>query len=256
VLVTDPQQATLFRQARFDRLEPDLEQVRRLLGLREDRDNHRRWFDVLDELRAALPRILRPRAIYRIDPVRCLEPRRLELASGAVFTGAVGQFLAHSTHVATFITTIGSAAERASRRWLRGNHVLDGTVADALASEYAEAVAQRCHDEIRVWARPQGLDVTPRYSPGYCGLNVRQQSVVFAALPARVINIRLTPSSLMVPIKSVSGLIGIGPEDKVSPEGYPCSYCDHPHCRQRRTPLADNRGACYDWGRDEDCRSE
>ena len=233
-------QATLFVKTRFDRVEPDLEQVRRLLGLREDRDNHRRWFDVMDELLTTLPRLLRLRTVYRIDSVRRLEPHRLELASDAVFTGAVGQFLAHSTHVATFIATIGSAVERASRRWLRDNQVMHGAIADALASEYAEAVAQKCQDEIRHWARSQGLDVTPRYSPGYCGLNVTQQAVVFASLPARSINVRLTPSSLMIPIKSVSGLIGIGPADQVNPTGYPCRSCDHPHCLQRRTPLDAN----------------
>lgn len=251
--ISAPQRATLFRETRFDRVEPDLGQVRRLLDLREDRENHRRWFDVLDELRASLPRILRPQAIYRVDPVRHLEPHRLELASDAVFTGAVGQFLAHSTHAATFIATIGSAAERASRRWLRSNRVLHGAVADALASEYAEAVAQRCQDEIREWARPLGLDVTPRYSPGYCGLNVTQQAVVFASLPARSIHVRLTPSSLMVPIKSVSGLIGIGPASKVSPSGYPCSYCDHPHCMQRRASWNASGGVGHNWRRDADC---
>ena len=251
--ITPPQQATRFAETRFDRVEPELEQVRRALGLREGRGNHQRWFDVIEELTASLPRLMRLRAVYRIDAVRSLEPHRLELASGSVYVGSVGQFLAHSVYVATFVATIGSAVERLSRRWLRQGRIMHGTITDAIASECAEATAQRCQDEIRAWARPQGLDVTPRYSPGYCGMKVTQQAVVFGSLPASSIHVRLTPSSLMVPIKSVSGLIGIGPAEKVSPAGYPCRFCDHPHCMQRRVPLDTNQGTCFDWAKAEDC---
>ena len=214
--VTPPQQAVLFRRSRYERVTPDLEQVYRLLGLQARRPNHQRWFETIDELKQALPRLMRPRAVFRIDSVRRLESRRLELESNAVFDGAVGRFLAHAELVATFVVTIGSAVERLSRIWLKNGRVMQATVADALASEAAEATAQRCQDEIRAWARPQSLDVTPRYSPGYCGMHVTRQATVFASLPAASISVRLTPSSLMVPVKSVSGLIGIGPADKVS----------------------------------------
>jgi hypothetical protein len=232
----------------FERVAPDIGQIHRLLGIRPERGNHRRWMDEIDSLLRTLPRLMRPRAVYRLDRVVELSQRRLALESGAVFEGSVGQFLAHSTYVATFIATIGSAVERLSRGWLKAGRVMQGTIADAIASESAEATAQRCQDEIRAWARPRGLDVTPRYSPGYCGIKVAQQAELFAGLPAADVNVRLTPSSLMVPIKSVSGLIGIGPAEKVSPEGYPCTYCDHPHCMQRRAPLATNTGTCFEWG--------
>lgn len=247
------EQAVLFRVVRYDRVTPDREQIHRLLGLRTGHAGHRRWFEALDELLKTLPRLMRPRAVYRLDPVRRLDARRLELESNVVLEGSVGRFLEHSTHVATFIATIGSAVERLSRRWLRRGQVMNGAIADAIASEAAEAVAQACQDDVRAWATERGMDVTPRYSPGYCGLNVRQQAAVFAGLPARLVNVRLTPSSLMVPIKSVSGLIGVGPAELVSPAGYPCRYCDHPHCMQRRVPLEEHGGSCFDWSRAEDC---
>jgi hypothetical protein len=44
----------------------------------------------------------------------------------------------------------------------------------------------------------------------------------------------------MLPVKSVSGLVGIGPADKVSPGGYPCEHCDHPDCMQRRAAFKGN----------------
>jgi len=215
---------------------PERAEVLRLLDVKGESPGQRRWLAAVDELAALLPRLVRGRAAWRIDPVRKLRPGVLELGSNAVFRGAVGEFLKHSTFAATFLVTLGSALERLSRGWLRRGQIMRGTVLDALGAETAEATAQRCQDEVRAWARERGLEITPRYSPGYCGLDLRQQRMLFASLPAERINVRLTESCLMVPIKSVSGLIGIGPAGLVSPDACACVFCGHPDCRQRRAP--------------------
>jgi hypothetical protein len=240
-----------FRVVYFDRVQPDLEYGRKAVGLQPALPAHQRWLDLVDELAATLPRVMRPRVVYRIDRIRRLEARRLELDSDAVFNGAIGKFLAHAELIATFVITIGSGVERLARKWLRDGKIMGGTIADALASEAAEATANRAQEEIRAWALQRGYETTPRYSPGYCGMLVRQQRVVFASLPARAINVQLTPSCLMVPVKSVSGLIGLGPADKVHPQGYPCEFCDHPHCMQRRVAFNADTGAQHDWAVDE-----
>jgi hypothetical protein len=239
---------TASRLLRFDHVAPDREQVCRLVHLRPGHGNHQRWFDMVDELLGTLPGLMRPRGLYRIDEVAALEPRRLVLSSGAVFDGTIGVFLEHARLIATFIVTIGSAVERLSRGWLRAGRVMQGTIADAIASEAATAAEGRLRGEVQAWARARGLDITPAYSPGYCGMHVRQQVPLFASLPAREINVRLTPSCLMVPVKSVSGLIGIGPADKVSPQAYPCAACEHPDCMQRRAEFDARRGGGRDWG--------
>lgn len=240
----------LLRVVHFDRVEPEREQICRLVGLQPGRDGHQRWFELLDQMLAELPRLLRPRGLFRIDEVVALEPRRVVLASGAVFDGAVSAFLKHSTLMATFVVTIGSALERLSRGWLRAGKVMQGTIADAIASGCAEAGGDALGRDVRAWAQARSLDTTPPYSPGYCGMTVKQQVPLFASLPARQINVRITPSCLMLPVKSISGLIGIGPAEKVSPGGYPCEACDHPHCMQRRATFDRHRGVCTDWGAD------
>lgn len=223
--------------ARWERVQPDREAIIRLVQLRPECDRHQRWIEALDRLLATLPRLLRPRGVYRIEQVARLEPHRIVLASGTTYVGAVSAYLERSEYVASFIVTIGSATERLSRAWLRAGRVVAGTIADAIASEAAEATVQRLRDEVRSWAQERGMDVTPAYSPGYCGLDLQQQEVLFAALPARAINVRLTPSCLMLPLKSVSGLIGIGPPGRIRPDRYACSGCDHPNCPQRRAPF-------------------
>lgn len=247
-ILLGPDSAAAFRVLRYDRIEPDREQICRLVHLRPGHDNHRRWFDVVDELLGTLPRLMRPRGVYRINEVAELTPRRLVFKSGAAFEGAIGTFLHDAALIATFIVTIGSGVERLSRGWLRAGKIMQGTIADAIASESVEAAAQQLRADVRAWAQARGLEVTPAYSPGYCGMTVRQQVPLFASLPAQQINVRLTASCLMLPVKSVSGLIGIGPADRVRPEGYPCEACDHPNCMQRRAAFDVCRGAGQDWG--------
>jgi len=245
------------RLLRFDRIEPDREQIRRLVGLQPGRNGHQRWFELLEQMLAELPHLLRPRGVFRIDEVVALESRRIVLASGAVFEGAISAFLKHSTLMATYVVTIGSALERLSRGWLRTGKVMQGAIADAVASGCAEATGAALQAEVRTWAQARGMDITPPYSPGYCGMTVRQQIPLFATVPARRINVRITPSCLMLPVKSISGLIGIGPADKVSPGGYPCEACDHPDCVQRRAPFDRSRGVCQNWaGPDQSTAAE
>jgi hypothetical protein len=232
--VTSPETATLLRVVRFDSVEPDRGQIARLVGLKPGRDNHTRWFELMDQMLASAPRLLRPRGVLRIDQVTAIHPNRLELASGTEYAGSASAFLRHSQMVAAFVVTIGSALERLSRNWLRSGKVMQGTVADAIASEAVEAAAELMEREVRSWAHAQGLEITPRFSPGYCGMHVREQVALFNSVPANRINVRRLPSCLMVPMKSISGLIGVGPADKVSPNVYPCELCDHPDCTQRR----------------------
>ena len=222
---------------RWDRVPLDRAAIMHLLHVRPESASYRRWVETLERALVELPPLLRPRGIFRIDPVARLESWRIVLAGGTTYRGAVGGYLEHAELIATFIVTIGSAVERLSRGWLRTGRVMPGTVADAIASEAAEATAQRLREKIREWALRRALDVTPVYSPGYCGLDLRQQETLFATLPAWSINVRLTPSCLMLPLKSISGLIGIGPPGAIRPDRFACSGCDHPSCAQRRAPF-------------------
>ena len=235
--ITPAERAVLFRVLRFDRVEPQHAQIHRLIRLQPSRDQHQRWYALVNDLLQRLPRIMRPRGLYRIDEVVALEPQRLRLASGTVYHGSVGTFLQNAPLIATFLVTIGSALERLSRGWLRAGKVMPGTIGDAIASEAAEAVVERLTADVRAWAAARGLAITLPYSPGYCGMSIQQQRPLFASLPAGRINVRLTPSCLMLPVKSISGLIGIGPADKISLGGVPCETCDYPNCTQRRAPF-------------------
>jgi hypothetical protein len=72
------------------------------------------------------------------------------------------------------------------------------------------------------------LKITNRYSPGYCGWRVAEQQRLFKMFPVDFCNIRLTESMMMDPVKSVSGIIGVGKEVKYN--SYTCNLCNSFNC--------------------------
>jgi hypothetical protein len=72
---------------------------------------------------------------------------------------------------------------------------------------------------------------TNRFSPGYCNWLLSGQRELFALMGGAPCNISLSDVCLMTPIKSISGIIGIG--DSVEEKKYACEYCELETCYKR-----------------------
>ncbi len=139
--------------------------------------------------------------------------------------------LLKSTEVALFVGTCGEKVELLSKQLMKGGHSLEGLIVDLIGSEIAEDVADFVHKKIEEDVAVNGLKVTNRYSPGYCNWPVSDQQQLFHLLQDNTCGVQLTGSSLMLPIKSVSGIIGIGKD--VENQGYFCTICDADQCLYR-----------------------
>lgn len=133
--------------------------------------------------------------------------------------------------LAVFAVTIGPRFDVWSREFFRHDEELDGYVADTIGSEIVEAAVDHIEEIINQEAQKQNLGCTNRFSPGYCEWHVSEQHKLFTLLPECVCGITLTDSALMVPMKSVSGIIGLGPG--MVKKDYQCSICDIEHCYKR-----------------------
>jgi hypothetical protein len=131
-----------------------------------------------------------------------------------------------------FLCTAGEEIGKRSRHSMQERDFLTGFIYDVVGSEAVEAAADLMQADLEISAASEGLKITNRYSPGYCGWNVAEQHKLFSLVPANFCNIRLTPSALMDPEKSVSGIIGIGQNVKMNP--YICRMCDMEDCIYRK----------------------
>jgi hypothetical protein len=140
--------------------------------------------------------------------------------------------LKNSSSIALFICTAGEGISLRSQELL--SNVEDpvlGYVFDLLGSMIVEAATNRLQNFIKQIMAEEGLLITNRYNPGYCQWNVADQHKLFSFFPERCCGITLTPSALMHPIKSVSGIIGIGKE--VAYRNYICDLCSQTNCIHR-----------------------
>ncbi|GHT64260.1 hypothetical protein AGMMS50239_21650 [Bacteroidia bacterium] len=140
------------------------------------------------------------------------------------------QQLKRSSQIAAFVCTAGVGIEQYSRAMLAGNEPLKGFIADILGGVVVEAAIDKIQQELSNDMKPKGLNITNRYSPGYCGWQTGEQHKLFAILPD-TLGIQLTESALMQPVKSVSGIVGIGANVKFNP--YTCRICEATQCVYR-----------------------
>lgn len=137
-----------------------------------------------------------------------------------------------SGSIAIFLCTAGHEIGIRSRKAMQERDLLRGYVYDVVGSEIVEAAADLMQNELGKEALLSGMKITNRYSPGYCGWDVAEQHRLFHLVPDNYCGIKLTPSALMNPVKSVSGFIGIGRYVKSNP--YTCNICDMKNCIYRR----------------------
>ncbi len=196
--------------------------------------------EALDRALEEAKRLVNIRGGYRLFSTVERSPDLLRLSlEGVEFNVGkiIGIQLRKASAAAIFLCTIGDGLEGYARRVMKEGDYVTGFAVDLLASEIVERATDGVQAHLEEEMRRRGLKITNRYSPGYCGWNVVEQQKLFSLLPPVFCGVTLTDSSLMTPIKSVSGLIGIG--EAVRRVDYTCRFCELQDCiyRRRRKPV-------------------
>lgn len=142
---------------------------------------------------------------------------------------------------ALFICTAGKDISNWSKKLMKQGDLMEGYVVDIVGSEIVETAMDRIQESLETEMKSSHLGITERYSPGYCGWQVSEQPKLFSFFPNAFCGVTLSPSCLMDPIKSVSGVIGIGA--KAERNGYICNFCDMKDCiyRNKRIETSQSR---------------
>lgn len=188
-----------------------------------------------------------------IDDVRDHGDEFLQIEGGYIITGPVDfdrekyalvigsqsfnvkktvfQQLKNAKSIAVFACTAGNGIIDKSRELMKEGELLKGYVYDVFGSLVVEEAMDRIQEGLESKMQEKRLKITNRYSPGYCGWDVSEQKKLFGLLPGKFCGIELSDSCLMRPIKSVSGIIGIGTSVKFNE--YTCNLCDEDDCLYR-----------------------
>jgi hypothetical protein len=190
---------------------------------------------LIDNLLYESQKNIKPKAAFTIieNPKFDFENKKLFLNEIDFNIGkVVFSFVKKSEHIVVFACTIGDKLEKHSKKLMQQNESLEGYIVDIIGSEYAEACASYLHKYIETFFQDKGLNLSNRFSPGYCNWPVSEQQNLFAVLGEKNCGIAITDSSLMLPVKSVSGIIGLG--KTIKRVDYKCNICDDKKCILRK----------------------
>ncbi len=133
--------------------------------------------------------------------------------------------------IAVFVCTAGPGISDWSKKLMTEGDLTTGYMVDIVGSEVVETAMDRAQTMFAQQMNALGLKITNRYSPGYCGWDVSEQHKLFSLLPDHFCGVRLSDAALMSPIKSVSGVIGIG--ENIQYHSYTCKMCNSQNCPYR-----------------------
>jgi len=216
-------------------IEIDKKQVCRYIGYEDDKNLSARISSLIDDYAEHAHDLINPLYSYVIKDVEWARGS-ISLIEGSVIfkSRIIAQLLERCPQVAIFLVTIGKYLEETAFQLARDGLILQATVLDAIGSDAVEKVADFAQDRIKEVAKARGLVTSRRFSPGYCDWNIGQQRMLFYALTGNTVGIRLTGECLMIPQKSISGIIGIGPSTDNVENYNPCKTCTKKDCPGRR----------------------
>jgi len=211
----------------------DLQEVLRNIGYASDSEPPARILSLTNGYVENAHHLIDASYSYVIRDIEWVWGSRVIIEGSIVFRSEViARLLEQCERVAVFALTIGSHLEEMASQLAEDGLVVQAAVLDAIGSDATEKVAAFVQDKISEVARTQGLTTSQRFSPGYCDWDVSQQKMVFQTLKGDHAGISLTEGCLMFPQKSITGIIGIGPDGIANYN--PCTTCDKQDCAGRR----------------------
>ncbi len=161
----------------------------------------------------------------------------------------VGDVFPQASELALFAVTIGTKVGEQIQACFAANDFAGGAMLDAAASagadKAADVVQRHYVARLAEAGRLDSGDGALRYSPGYCGWHISGQRRLFEYLRPQRAGMTLRDSFLMEPLKSVSGVIIVGPAGiHAFDAAYSfCDRCTDRGCRERIRSLSACRGS-------------
>lgn len=213
---------------------PSLDELARYLHMEEDTE-HPAYCYMKERLAELTSSDLEAVGGYAIGTIEGLDLQGGTLTvEGTTFeVGAqVCGYLKEATEAALFLCTAGALFSDEAHALNAQGEFLEAYIIDAIGSLTVERAMDKIHKALEVEQVERGMKITNRYSPGYCNWPLKDQRPLFAFVGENPTGIALSESCLMHPIKSVSGVIGIGA--KARRRAYGCVICQNKTCIYRR----------------------
>lgn len=214
-----------------------IEGIRIASGLMGPSSNRQVLSDMLTQAADAVPAVLAPRSLLKKTDITGFEAGILTGREVSIDSKKLCRLIAgmdQAAYIFAFALTLGGELDTLIAHSQRAS-LTRALFMDAAGSFLAERYAAQMEDHLRVTLSEQGLELSARFSPGYCDWEIVQgQRELFRFLSPQSIRIILLPSGVMLPLKSITGICIAAVH---APFRTPCAGCHKKRCRYRRTGI-------------------
>ncbi len=171
--------------------------------------------------------LLKPVATYDTYPVTGIAPERVSLEGGAAVNGTLlPSTFPQARELVAIVCTIGPGLEKKVTEYSRGGETLRAMLLDGIGSAAVDTlVIEVCHG-IAEEASRRSLQAGSPVAPGMPGLDITEQRNILELAHAVEIGVSLTSSGIMVPRKSTSIVLALGPKMKTWTQAEICGNCN------------------------------
>ena len=146
------------------------------------------------------------------EAVSSLRPRGIHgtfALSQINFSGNdIKEHLDGAESVILFAATLGMESERLSALYQKTD-MEKAVIFDCVCDAYIEAFSDDYCDGLLKEYRQKNLYINTRYSPGYGDFGIEHQKEFISLLNCRSIGLTVNDSSILIPRKSITGVMGI-----------------------------------------------
>jgi len=171
--------------------------------------------------------LLKPAIVYEMHDVAQVDRSRLRLKDNKTLNGSIfSSVMSTAEEIAVAICTIGPELEKKVSDYFQSDEPLRGVLIDGIGSAAVESLTRETCKLVTKKASASGYQASSPLNPGMSGFPISEQWQLFQLVPTEKIGVSLTSSGVMVPRKSISLVIGIGPQMKSWTQKEVCARCN------------------------------
>lgn len=188
-------------------IQPDINEIRRYLGMSKT-VNDPVTYRMIQECTEKLQFVIQPAHLYAYYPLT-IKDDTFQFASLSFSSKSLLRNMEGCTEICVMACTLGIGVDRLIRK-TELTSISEAAIMQATASAMAEAYCEHVNNMIKEETAQRNLYCRPRFSPGYGDLPLYLQKDIFSLLNlTKNLGITLSESLLMIPVKSITALIGI-----------------------------------------------
>jgi len=183
---------------------------------------------LIQELLASLKeaRLLEPAVAYEYYTVSSMNGSQISLEGDKAIHGPlIPAIFPEAKELAVLLCTIGPRLEKQVTDYSKNSAALRGMILDGIGSTAVDMMALEVLRRLGSEVSSRGYEISSPVNPGMPGFPLTEQWNLLGLVNADEIGVSLTASGVLVPRKSTSMVMGIGPQMTRWTQAEVCARC-------------------------------